>query len=133
MNLQASDRPGIASHFTRLLAALLEHLLALSSLAACEAKQGARQILLSFLLLFFALLLGVIGYLLLLAILIVVATALWQFTLLLTLSLIALGHFLMAGVLFFYFSRNRKIALFRLTQRELLRDLTTLDHHHLFQ
>ena len=130
MNLfQPSDHPGISARLAGLVAAVLEHLLALSSLATWEAKQGLKQTLICFFLLFFALLLGLAGYLLLLAIIIVVATSLWQLSLLFTLSLLACSHFLIVGILLFLIYRKRQISFFKLTRDEFLHDIEALNQH----
>lgn len=122
-----SDNPGLTARFARLVAALLEHFLALSSLASWEAKQGLKQALLCGLLLFFALLLGFVAYLLLLAILIIVAVSLWHLSLLFALSLLVLSHFLIIGILFLFLYLKRPISFFKLTRDELLNDIEALN------
>ena len=126
MNLQPSDHTCIAARLARFAAALLEHFLALSSLATWEAKQGLKQAFLCALLLFFVLLLGLVGYLLLLALLIIVAMTSWHFSLLITLSLLALSHFLIVGILLLFLSQKRSISFFKLTRDELLHDIAAL-------
>ena len=129
MNLQPSDHTGIAARLARFAAALLEHFLALSSLATWEAKQGFKQTLLCGLLLFFALLVGFVGYLLLLAIVIIVATTSWKLSVLFTLSLLTLSHFLAVGILLLCVYRKRSISFFKLTRDELLQDIEALNFH----
>lgn len=123
---QPSDHSGISAQFARLLAAVLEHLLALSSLASWEAKQGLRQTLLCVLLLFFALIVALAGYLLLLSLFVIVATSLWHLSLLFTLSLLTLSHFLAMGLLLFFLYRMRPTSIFKLTRAELLNDIEAL-------
>ncbi|MBM3857743.1 MAG: hypothetical protein FJ390_07285 [Verrucomicrobia bacterium] len=125
---QLPDTPSLTARFARLVAALLEHLLALSSLASWEAKQGVKQTLLCFLLLFLTVIFGLVGYLLLLSILIIAATSSWHLTLLFTLSLLGLGHFLIVGILLFFVYRKRPTSFLKLTRDELLRDIEALNH-----
>ncbi len=129
---QTSDHPGISARLARFVAALLEHFLALSSLATAEAKQGLKQTLLCALLLFCVLILGLVGYLLLLAIIIIIATTSWKLSLLFTLSLLTLSHFLAVGILLLFLYRKRSISFFKLTRDELLHDieaLSQINHH----
>ncbi len=125
---QSPNHPSLTKRFSRLIAALLEHLLALSSLASWEAKQGFKEVLLCLLCLCFALIIGFIGYLLLLAILVVVAISSWHLSLLFTLSLMVLSHFLMLAILLLLFYRNRPTSFLKLTRDELLRDIEMLHH-----
>ncbi|MBX9577770.1 MAG: hypothetical protein K2W97_04765 [Chthoniobacterales bacterium] len=129
---QPSDHPGISARLARFAAALLEHFLALSSLATWEAKQGVKQTLFCALLLFLALLLGLVGYLFLLAIIIIIATTSWKLSLLFTLSLLTLSHFLAVGILLLFLYRKCSISFFKLTRDELLHDIEALNqiNHH---
>ena len=120
---QLPNHPDISTRLAALVAALLEHLLALFSLASWETSQGAKKILFCLLLAVVILFLGFVGYLLLLALLLVAATSLWQLNLLLTLSLLALGHFALVGALVFFIYRKRPTSFFILTSSELLRDI----------
>jgi uncharacterized membrane protein YqjE len=129
MNTQQTDSSGIAERLARFTAALLEHFLALASLATWEAKEGIKQTLFCSILLFFALLLIFVVYFLLLAILIIVAISLWQLSLLLTLSLLALSHFLMIGTLLLFLYLKRPMFVLKQTRDELLNDIEALKQH----
>lgn len=123
---QFSDSPSITKRFARLVAALLEHLLALASLASWEVKQGFKQTLICSFLLFCTLIFSLVGYFLLLAILIIVATSSWHFTLLFTLEVLALGHFLIVALFVLLLYRHRPTSFLKLTRDELLRDIEAL-------
>lgn len=124
---QPSDHSTLTSRLTRLTAALLEHFLALSTLASWEAKQGFQQTLLCFFLLLLVLIFGLIGYFLLLTVFVITATTLWHLGLLLTLSLLALSHFFIAGILLLVVYRKRSISFFKRTRDELLSDIAALN------
>lgn len=123
---QNSDHSSITSRLARLIAALLEHLLALSSLAAWEGKEGLKQAFVYLLLTLLALLLGFIGYLLLIAIFLVVAVSLYHFSLLPILIALAGMHFLLVGGLGFFLYQKSHISFFELTRLELLKDIHAL-------
>jgi len=124
---QIPDHPSITARFARLVAAVLEHLLALSTLASWEAKQGFKQTLLCFLFLFFILIFGLVGYLLLLAIFVIISISSWHLSLLFTLSLLALSQFFIVGILLLLLYRKRPTSFLKLTREELLRDIETLN------
>lgn len=127
MKLQPSDHPGLTARLARFAAALLEHFFALSTLASWEIKQGFQQTLLCFLLLLLVLIFGLVGYLLLLTIFLIVATALWHLSLLLTLSLLTLSHFFIVGILLLVVYRKRPVSFLKLTREELLSDIAALN------
>ena len=125
-NPQPMNQSGISAKLAGIAAALLEHVIALFSLAGLEARQLARQTFLCILLALSALLLVLAGYLTLLAMLLTIAVFSFQMSWPLALGIATFAHFTIAGLLLLLVYRKQATPSFILTRTELQCDLEAL-------
>ncbi len=123
---QPTSNAGISGKFVGVVAALLEHMIALFSLAALEVRQRIKETIICCLLLLAALFFITVGYL---SLLVMTATLLVSHHYLnwpLVLGIIMLFHFLLAGLLLILLFKKQSSSFFPLTRRELHTDLQAL-------
>ncbi|HLB34902.1 MAG: hypothetical protein A3F67_02655 [Verrucomicrobia bacterium RIFCSPHIGHO2_12_FULL_41_10] len=123
---QRNNNSGISANVTGLSSALLEHCLALASLAALETRQFLKQTLSCLLLFVAVILLLFMGYLTLLATCLVAAVYYFHIGWPYAFGIATLFHFLSAGILIAIISRQQSHAPLPLTRFEIQRDIEAL-------
>lgn len=122
----SSPRDGISAQFLGLIRALLEHVFALSSLAALETKELLAKVLPSFLLLLLTFCCLFLGYLFLIVALVALAILKYQFSWLIVLGSGALLHIGIAILFIFLLWRQASYSPLPITRLEIQRDLEAL-------
>ena len=106
--------------------ALLQHVVALISLAGLEARQLLKRSLASILIFVGVLVFVFIGYVALLAALVSIAIIKFGASLSITLGSVALFHFVIAGLFLFFFRCQQSEPAFGITLQEIQRDIEAL-------
>ena len=120
------NNSGIPARLMGLSGALLQHVLALVSLAGLEARQLLKRSLVSILIFVGVLVFVFIGYVALLATLVSIVIIQFGASLSLTLGGVALFHFMIAVLLIFLLRRQQNEPAFAITLQEIQRDIEAL-------
>lgn len=109
-----------------LSSALLQHVVAILSLAGLEARQLLKRSIASILIFIAILIFIFIGYLALLSTVIAIAIMHFSVSFPLTLAGVALFHFFIAGILILFLRRQQNEPAFAVTLHEIQRDIELL-------
>lgn len=120
------NKTGIPERFKELTAALIEHVVAIASLASVEASELLKHSIITLLIAGGILFFGIIGYLSLLGVVVTLAINHFGINLVMGLACVALLHFILAGLLVILLRCRPSSPAFAMTQEEVKRDIEAL-------